>query len=369
MKNRHEVFLGYATSSWKSGLVMLAFDWIAPWKRPKPFTWPDKLVIASLGGLGDLIIQLPLLAGVVEKCHREGREFRVALRPPHAEIGKACGWPTLSLENPLQYVFNRKINLSVLQNARRQISEIHEYKNWGWIDLTGNAFNAASFYFSGIRQLASKTTRGGRSFISHEIPHQAGKNEYTYQEELAQIFGVERNRKVYERLRGTPSPHSYVVLAITTGTRWRSWPLASYLRIIRAFPNEKFILVGDRAEIPESNQSDLSAVLACHNVQNRLNREAVISLCQTIATAKAVISNDSAPAHIARAFNIPGVVLFGPTDSAVWSTPEPLKIYHDQSCPYYPCGGWTCRRPRDWCLEKIRPENIIAFLSQDLSFE
>jgi heptosyltransferase-3 len=35
--------------------------------------------------------------------------------------------------------------------------------------------------------------------------------------------------------------------------------------------------------------------------------------------ASLFVGNDSGPAHIAAAFGVPGVVIFGPSDSEVWA--------------------------------------------------
>ena len=37
-----------------------------------------------------------------------------------------------------------------------------------------------------------------------------------------------------------------------------------------------------------------------------------------IATAAIFVGNDSGPAHIAAAFGVPTVVIFGPSDPAIW---------------------------------------------------
>jgi hypothetical protein len=52
--------------------------------------------------------------------------------------------------------------------------------------------------------------------------------------------------------------------------------------------------------------------------QYRTLQSSLSDLKSVLATASLFVGNDSGPAHMAAAFGVPSVVLFGPSDSAIW---------------------------------------------------
>lgn len=126
------------------------------------------------------------------------------------------------------------------------------------------------------------------------------------------------------------------------------------------------------------------------------------ALAERLRQVRAVISNDSGPAHLAGLYNIPSLVLFGPTPPETWgvpdmlnisgrglhaldpriagaqSSPEQLKLnfnfsYLQINCP--PCVPCTVNLrdiccPAPMCLEILNPEliwNVLACLLEDVA--
>ena len=52
--------------------------------------------------------------------------------------------------------------------------------------------------------------------------------------------------------------------------------------------------------------------------QYRTLQASLSDLKSLLATATLFVGNDSGPAHMAAAFGVPSVVLFGPSDPAIW---------------------------------------------------
>ncbi|MFI9722043.1 glycosyltransferase family 9 protein [Streptomyces sp. NPDC052396] len=83
------------------------------------------------------------------------------------------------------------------------------------------------------------------------------------------------------------------------------------------------------------------------------------ALCALVAEARAVISGDTGPAHLAVALGTPSVTLFGPVAPALWGPPPHPRhaaLWH-QGPPGDPHGG----RP-DPLLLRIHPEEVLAAL-------
>lgn len=350
--------LGYDTRSLRSALVMAGIDALRPWRKTQPFAWREPAVVSSIAGLGDLFIHLPLIAGIV--THRPG--MRVALRPAFAEIGRRCGWDVLPFDNALAEFFKTPLKTNPVAVIARVLAARRTAPAL-WIDLSGNAVNALLTKLAGARRLAARITRGGRSFVDHALPHDIGENEYLNRERVAEHLGCALDFTVFDPLRGESPAPGATVLSLTTACRWRNWPLASFLALVRAFPQRRFALTGLEAEIIAEDRAAFAGLRAQPNVLDLLDRLALPDLIALIAHAPAVVTNDTAAAHIANAFRRPGAVLFGPENSDVFAAPDGLRIFHDRSCPHYPCIQWTCRNPAAWCMAKIPASAVIEHLA------
>jgi ADP-heptose:LPS heptosyltransferase len=343
---------------------MAAVDALNPFKRHPPFAWGKRTLVASVAGLGDLMIHLPLLSGLLHQSAELGIDLEVALRPAHAEIGHRLGWLVVPLENPLQAMFNGKASFPSLQSSWGKTVRQLRAKSYDLcLDLSGSAFNALMFKRGGVIHLASRQTRGGRSLIDHILDHRPFENEYTYQTRLSEILQVKQDFTVYDRLAPQANlRQDKIILAITTSCRWRNWPLRNFLRVVQAFPDQPFILAGHPDEVSTEDQDALQKLMACVNVKSALGHWSSLDLVDHIAQARAIVTNDSATAHIANALQTPGIVLFGPEDSETWAKPGGLQVLHDKSCPHYPCVQWHCQNQSQWCMEKISPASVIALL-------
>ena len=370
LPTRTNSYFGYETRSPWGAAVMLLGD-CAVWKRPKPFQWADDVVISSVGGLGDLIIQLPLLSALVAKLVADGKTVRIALRPHAAELGRKLGWNVLEWENPLDVALKRGLSKDVLEILLSQIKQLRTQRIPLWIDLTGHVLTAVSLKISGVRRLASRVSNGGRNWIDYILPHTPFVNEYETPLKLASFFQVTPDPAVYDRLlkacpplvTARPLPEQYIALA-TTCIKWRKWPLSYFAQLVASLPEHKFVLLGQRAEILLSERPILQELERNRRVTNLLDETNVLQLIQVIAVAQAIVTPDTSALHIATAYETPGVVVFGPQIAEVWTPPispvvPHLRILQDRSCPHFPCNHHVrCRRPDDWCMAKTRPEEV-----------
>ena len=354
---------GYATTSHRSAIVMKLVDALPSVRKTQtPPLLTSDTVISSVAGLGDLVIQMPLIDAMVSSARRNGADPLVALRPAHVSLGVACGWRVLAFENPLTHFFGHGISIRVACDSLDAISRLRKRRVHSWIDLTGNAVNALALRIAGVREVSSIITRGGSSSIHCGIPHRPFENEYEFRARLADYFGCALDFSVYQRL-AVSSPSGPIVLAITTYNRWKSWPLTNFHKIAQAFPEKSFVAVGSLKEIPAHDLADWVLLRSLPNVSNQLDALDLPQLASTIASACAFIGNDSGGTHFANAYEKKGAVIFGPTMSDTWHNPRSrLKLFHDQSCPYYPCKVWKCDRPEQWCMTSTSAEMVIQHL-------
>ncbi len=250
----------------------------------------------------------------------------------------------------------------------RQIRETRTIKSNLWIDLACNAVSALSIKFAGARRIAAKITRGGRSLVNHILPHELHENEYANVARVAETLGCEPDYGIFDRLRGQPIPGTpnAVVLCLTTICKWRNWPLENFLELVDRFPDVTFVATGFADEVAPGQEAVLAEILRRPNVEARIDAMSIMELISLIATARAVVTNDTSTAHIANAFHKPGAVLFGPASPDKLAVPYGLKSFVDRACPLHPCVQWTCANQENWCMRKIGVAPVAEHLASVL---
>jgi len=348
----------YETSSFASASLMRAVDFVFQPKRghassPPPSDLTGKVVVSSLGGLGDLLVQMPL----IEALHqRYGAQ--VALRPEHLPLAKILGWAAFPFQSPATLFFKAGVG-----EALRLVGKLwHERKAAGrpdwWVDLTGNAVNNVLIHFLVGTHLAASGLRGGGGLTDLELPETLADSAYLRMEKIAGFLGVEPlNPRILRERLGRAEAHGKIVLVLSTPCRWRNWPLPYFAALTRQFPQEQFILSGFTHELQTTPPGELDAILALPNVHSRLDNTDLSGFVHLLAGARAIVTPDTAATHLAFRLDIPGVALFGPVNSRLWfPAGGGLVLLKNEDCPYFPCVQWHCRRPADWCMNRLHPD-------------
>jgi len=132
-----------------------------------------------------------------------------------------------------------------------------------------------------------------------------------------------------------PDAHSLVAVHPGSGGRGKCWPAGRFIRLLRRLCNEglRILLIegpADRWICDEICRGFPGPGILRPGVQGLLRCAALLGL------SRFYIGNDSGITHVAAALGVPSVVLFGPTDPAVWA-PLGRKV-----CV---CGGEAGRWP------------------------
>lgn len=107
-------------------------------------------------------------------------------------------------------------------------------------------------------------------------------------------------------------PRPAVVIHPFSGSPTKNWPLRQYQELARKLPIAVQWTAGPEEDLPGAHRSDN-----------------LYDLAVWIAGARAYIGNDSGITHLAAAVGTPVVVLFGPTDPAVWAPRGPnVRVVH-----------------------------------------
>ena len=135
------------------------------------------------------------------------------------------------------------------------------------------------------------------------------------------------------------------------GASWESkiYPKERVVEVCKTLTCKVYIVWGN-----EKEKSDAEFIAA--NAQNaqvtpKLNLK---ELCALISHAKLVIGNDTGPTHMAWAYNIPSITLFGPTNERmIYETSKNIAIHSTSKVNIFHIDK------NDFSIKNITPQNII----------
>lgn len=188
-------------------------------------------------------------------------------------------------------------------------------------------------------------------------------------------FPLHVSKEAKDSIRGLlGDTKEYIV--IIPSARWASkrWPAERFAAMIKKL-SVTCVIAGTRGDkkisrqiIDSVNKGGKKKTGNGENLIDLCGKTGLKELVALIAGAKAVVSNDSGPLHIAAALNRPSIAIFGPTDPEKtgpygWQTNRKLTVLRTP----VPCG--PCRK-RDCddlkCMEKISTNKVLKALKEHL---
>ena len=97
-----------------------------------------------------------------------------------------------------------------------------------------------------------------------------------------------------------------------------------------------------------------------------IGQTSITELVDYISLMDIFISNDSGPMHIAAAFKVPLVAIFGATDSAETSPWVGNAVILDKHLPCAPCKKRECPLKHHNCMKLITPDEVIEAVNKAL---
>lgn len=160
-------------------------------------------------------------------------------------------------------------------------------------------------------------------------------------------------------------------VALAPGARWatKAWPEKHWRELISRFRREPAapfpVLVGG------ADEAELCARILGDGVgANLAGRTGLLQTAAVLERCNVLVTNDSAPLHLATAVGTPVVALFGPTVAGFGFAPRgPADVLLQRAMGCRPChlhGEPTCRLGHHGCLEELLPEQAMEAVRQIL---
>ena len=159
--------------------------------------------------------------------------------------------------------------------------------------------------------------------------------------------------------------NSKSVLGINPGSAYgeaKCWPPDKFSKLAISLA-EKFdiVIFGGKNDIPRANLIEKKiAKKGVKNLKNLAGKTTINDLVNGISNLDLFITGDSGPMHIAAAFHIPTISIFGPTKSdetSPWMNPNSLIMKRDLECQ--PCMKRTCPLGHHQCMNEIRSQEVV----------
>ncbi len=231
----------------------------------------------------------------------------------------------------------------------------------------GSIRSGALALVAGIRKRVGFDTAGGRYLYSLRVPYDEGSHHSERLRRLAReaagpaepslealrprLYPGDAERAKVDALLRENSPGNEPLVALAPGSVWatKRWPyypeLAALLR-----EHARVVIVGSPADSPLADAIRARATDAI----DAAGRLSLLGSAELLGRCAAVVSNDSAPVHLASAMNVPTLAVFGPTVPAFGFGPvadvsdvvghdslacRPCHRHGPQRCPL---GHWRC---------------------------
>ena len=102
------------------------------------------------------------------------------------------------------------------------------------------------------------------------------------------------------------------------------------------------------------------------NVENLAGKTTIPELIARIAGLSWMVTNDSGPMHVAAAYQIPTVALFGPTkheETSQWHNPHSFILRKEMACA--PCMKRSCPLKHHECMKLITSREVIDIITKE----
>jgi heptosyltransferase-1 len=142
----------------------------------------------------------------------------------------------------------------------------------------------------------------------------------------------------------------YCVLVI--GASWKSkiYPKEKMAQVVEELTCKACYIVWGSAQEKEDAEF-ISSTCKHAKLAPQLS---LAELCALISHAKLVIGNDTGPTHMAWAYNIPSITLFGPTNERmIYETPNNIAIHSDSKVDIFHINK------QDFSIQEIDPKIIV----------
>lgn len=331
----------------------------------------DSLVVRCPNWVGDIVMATPVF-----QCLRDnmpGARITACIRPYARGIIEDSPWFDSILDC-------QDKNLAGLLKLRRELAPLQPQAG---LLLPNTTHSFLTFRFAGVDKLFGYR-RNLRRFFLADGPQPTRENGALKPQPM-QDYYLEICRYLGLRLPSAPRPSLYMspalvqrgatllakygirdqdrLIGINPGASFGSskcWPAEYFARLAelldQAYACKIMLLVGPGEEDIADRIIALSAAPIINTAQDRID---LALLKPLIRRLDLLVTNDTGPRHYAVAFNVPSIVLMGPTNPVYTARNLEDTLVLQRDLPCVPCHKKTCPLGHHACMREIRPDMVM----------
>ncbi|MDB6005447.1 MAG: hypothetical protein JWR15_2434 [Prosthecobacter sp.] len=262
---------------------------------------PRVLVIRG-GAIGDFILTLPairLLRETIAGCHLEVLGY-----PAIAELARTAG-----LADSIRSLEHRTMAPLFAKTAPFDEALAEHLRSFNLVVTF--LYDPDGHFCASLERVGVKTLIECSPLVKPDGPH-ASKQLAQGLEKLAMFLEDEHlHRAQFER---RPANQQRIAIHVGSGSEKKNWPLDHWLQVADSFPDSDVIFITGEAEAERGTHP------TGHPTWHSLP---LPELATRLSTCTAFFGHDSGISHLAAACGVPSLLLFGPTDPAIWAPPQP----------------------------------------------
>lgn len=272
---------------------------------------PPRVLVIRGGAIGDFILTLPairLLRQTIVGCHLE-----VIGYPAIAELARAAG-----LADSIRSLHHRTMAPLFGKNAVIDEELATHLRSFDLV--VSFLYDPDGLFRASLERVGVKTLIECSPRVQNEGEH-ASRQLAKSLEKLAMFLEDEHLNCV--QFQKPPVVPDRVAIHLGSGSEKKNWPLEQWLRLADEFSSHEIVFITGEAE--EARGVKVNRPMQWHSLP-------LLELAGRLGTCAAFLGHDSGISHLAAACGVPSLLLFGPTNPAVWAPPQPwVNVLQEES--------------------------------------
>jgi heptosyltransferase II len=272
-------------------------------------------------------------------------------------------------------------------NLWQTVRELRSRRPYDTAYLAQGSFRSGLLaIMTGAKQRIGFASSTGRALYTEQIPYRPDHHHAERLWSLAmsecadpptsdqirpRLYPSDEERLTVDRLLRRAGSLEEPFVALAPGSAWgtKRWPY--YVELAkRTSDYARIAIIGAKSDAPIAEE--IAAALPDGCVINAVGELSLLASAELIGRAQAIVTNDSAPQHLASAMGTPTLTIFGPTVPEFGFGPlaerhavagldglscRPCDRHGPQRCPL---GHWRCMR-------ELGPEYVSSLLTEVLN--
>jgi ADP-heptose:LPS heptosyltransferase len=326
---------------------------------------PKRLLLIRPGGLGDLVILLPILHHLKTQC--PALVIDLVCEKRNAEVLRLDKLDVNILlydSQPLGFLW------ALVQRHYDVVIDSEQFHHFSSIFAVLSGAPARIGFGINPRRNPLYTHlvkydmdgREGLQFARLLEPLKLGSFIYSLDEVFASTPASGAPRAELNELEGT---RPLVALCPSASTQYKAWGEAHMRELVRSLvekDNVNIVLLGNSRDAISANHVLSGLTLSAGRVISLAGKLSLSETLSVLKQARLYIGSDSGLAHLAAAAGLPTVVLFGPSDPDKWGIQDDQHKVVSKRIACSPCAMFGYYKPcrHVACMKGIEVSSVLA---------